>query len=88
MLNTLMCSVASAASLNEADETWGDLYGFMHGLFTGTPGNILSLVALALGIFGALASNHKMLSLLGAIGIPIAIQVGPEIFEHLSGAVL
>lgn len=77
-----------AATADAGDETWGGLYTFVSGLFTGTAANVLSLSALVLGIGAAVVTQHKMASLVGALGVPIAIQVGPTIFQSLSGAVL
>ena len=79
---------AWAATVDKTDETWGGLYGFVSGLFTGGAALVLSLLALAAGLLAAAFTSHKMAAIIGAIGVPVAIQVGPGIFERLSGAVL
>lgn len=79
---------ASGVTVDNNDKTWTPLYTFVHGLFTGTPATILCLIALLGGVFGALVSSRKAIMIVGAVAIPIAIQVGPTIFEHVAGAIV
>lgn len=79
---------ALAAKVDPGDKTWGSFYTQVLSLFTGTSGAILSLVALIAGIFGALFTQHKIISITAGICIPFAIQFGPAIFIGLSGALI
>ncbi len=77
-----------SAAVDTSDGTWGGLYSKILGLFTGTSGAIISLLALGACIFGALFTQHKVIAVVAGITIPLTIAFGPAIFVGLSGAIL
>lgn len=79
--------LAATAGSGDDDSTWTSLMGTIKGWFTGDAAIIVSLLSLAAGVMGAIASSHKAISVAMAISIPLAINVGPTIFIGLSGAV-
>lgn len=83
----LLSTHVLAATAKTEDATWGALLTTVQKWFTGDPGIIVSLLALASGVLGAIATSHKATSIILGIGIPIAINVGPSLFQGLSGAV-
>ena len=87
LLVSLHAMAVTAGGDPSTDTTWGSLYKIINDLFTGDAAIIVSLLALATGVLGAIATSHKATSIIMGIGIPIAINVGPSIFKGLSGAV-
>ena len=77
-----------AATVNVNDATWGGLYSRILGLFSGTAGGVISLVAFGAGLMGAIFTQHKALAMVAGISIPLAVAFGPTIFVGLSGAVV
>ena len=77
-----------AAQVDSADNTWGPLTQFVLSLFTGDPAIIASLVAFFMGIVLAMRTQHKLTALCGGLLIAVAFQIGPNVVEHLSGALV
>ena len=77
-----------AAKLDRSDDTWGELTGFVLSLFTGDPAIIASLIAFFMGIILAMKTQHKLASIFGGLAVAVAFQIGPNLVEHLTGAVL
>jgi len=88
LIYVLLTQNALAASVDVGDKTWGGLYGVILGLFTGTAGGIISVVAFIMGLLGAIFTQYKATSLVSGISIPLGVAFGPTIFVGLSGAVM
>ena len=84
----LTSGFAYAAQINQADSTWGPLMQFVLELFTGDPAIIASLIAFFMGIILAMRTQHKLAALSGGLIIAVAFQIGPNIVEHLTGAII
>lgn len=84
----LLVQPSLAATLNPADPVWGPLTRFVLSLFTGDPAIIAALSAFFMGLIFAIKTQHKLKSILGGLMIAVALQLGPSLVEHLSGAVL
>lgn len=80
--------LAFAARLDQSDETWGGLTRFVLSLFTGDPAIIASLIAFFMGIILAMKTQHKLMSIVSGLTVAIAFQIGPNMVEHLTGAVI
>jgi len=88
VLSLSLAEWAQAAQVDNADNTWGPLTKFVLSLFTGDPAIIASLIAFFMGIVLAMRTSHKLTALCGGLLIAVAFQIGPNIVEHLSGAVV
>jgi len=77
---------AEPSFANTGDATFNGPVQTITGWLGGSLGVLLSLIALAIAVMSAVAG--KLGSLVTAVGVAIAIQVGPTVIAGIVGATL